>query len=245
MTMNTDIKMKISFFVSLFLIFAGSLCLAGDFPAWMDEVDFSRSAAETSPPIGPTDPETGRVAEFERSSKQNYRPKLPDFSKLREKAIKATIERKASDSLSLQNTISFSEQNREKLQQSRDQLIQLLQTITDPIEKHKLTEEKNLIEQKLDAAARLLELINNEKGNISENISQLSESDFNQALKLQQLIFARPASMSKEKPKEKSAKPPQRNFHKPGKFKSFYLEEKEKAAREAAGPDENIYQDNN
>lgn len=226
--------------VGLAVCHSGALSGA-DFPAWMDEVEFKSSSSsqfQLNAPMAPIDPETGAAAPLESSktSQKFKKPKLPDFSKLREKAIKSTTEKKASDTLSLQHTIEFSEKNRDRLVKNRDDLQDLLKTITDPGEKERLSEEKDLLDKKINAAARLLQLINSGKGNLAGQLSQLSESDFNQAMQLQQMIFGRPSQQKFARPTTKPQKKqePSRQFYKPtSRFKSFFLESKQKAAEES------------
>lgn len=225
---------------SLFFV-AGNMVVAEDFPAWMDEVEFKSSSSsqfQLNDPVAPVDPETGAAAPLESSktSQRFKKPKLPDFSKLREKAIKSTTEKKASDTLSLQHTIEFSEKNRDRLVKNRDDLQSLLKTITDPVEKERLSEEKALLDKKINAAAQLLQLINSGKGSLAGQLSQLSESDFNQAMQLQQLIFGRPSQQKFVPPNNVKAKKqePSRQFYKPtSRFKSFFIESKQKAAEES------------
>ncbi len=220
---------------------AGNMVAAEDFPAWMDEVEFKSSSSsqfQLNDPMAPVDPETGAAAPLESSktSQRFKKPKLPDFSKLREKAIKSTTEKKASDTLSLQHTIEFSEKNRDRLVKNRDDLQSLLKTITDPVEKESLSEEKELLDKKINAAAQLLELINSGKGNLAGQLSQLSESDFNQAMQLQQMIFGRPSQQKFVPQNNGKAKKqePSRQFYKPtSRFKSFFIESKQKAAEES------------
>lgn len=220
------------------LIMQSMPAFAGDFPAWMDEVEFKSGQKELATPQAPLDPETGQAANFE-SRKGSYRPKLPDFSKLREKAIKATSEKKASDTASLSNTISFSEENRQKLEKSRTDLEDLLKTITDPGEKERLTSEKMALDRRIEAASQLLQLIGNQKNDIAAAVSQLSEEDFAKALELQKLIFGRPSEQKKPAGARPVKTDPARQFYRPtSKFKSFYTESKEKAAEELDNQDE-------
>jgi uncharacterized phage infection (PIP) family protein YhgE len=234
-------KCKILLTFAGLLYMAGSMAYAEDFPAWMDEVEFKSSSSsefQLNGPMAPIDPETGSAATIESSktSQKFNKPKLPDFSKLREKAIKSTTEKRASDTLSLQHSIEFSAKNRDRLVKNRDDLQNLLKTITDPVEKERLSEEKELLDKKINAAAQLLQLINSEKGNLAGQLSQLSESDFNQAMQLQQLIFGRPSQQKFVPPKARTIKKqePARQFYKPtSRFKSFFIESKQKAAEES------------
>ncbi len=205
---------------------------AGDFPAWMDEVEFKPVQKELAQPQAPLDPETGQAAGLE-SGRGRFRPKLPDFSKLREKAIKATSEKKASDTANLSNTIGFSEENRQKLEKSRTDLEELLKTITDPGEKERLTSEKVALDRRIEAASQLLQLIGNHKSDVASAISQLSEEDFAKALELQKLIFGRPSDQKKTGEARSAKNDPSRQFYRPtSKFKSFYTESKKKAEEE-------------
>jgi hypothetical protein len=216
--------------------------ISQDFPDWMDEVEFKRPATdkafEFSGPSAPLDPETGQSSGFSSTNKTGLfkKPKLPDFTELRKKAIKATLERKASDSLMFEDSIDFTAENRQKLQNSSQDLHALLKTITDPLEKKKLSEEKAAIDQKLSAMEQLLNIIGPGKASLSDNLSRLSEADYRKALELQRMIFGRPADVKQLTPPEpllkdetpKSERTQNNRAYRPGKIKSIYLENKRK-----------------
>ena len=238
--------MKVFRIISIILFATiGSNCLAQDFPTWMDEVEFKRGSSNTesfqfNSPSGPVDPETGTNASLKSRSpgKLFQKPNLPDFSKLREKAIKAEASRKASDTLEFDNNINFARNNKEKLERTRADLLSLLKDVTDPIEKNKLNQEKETIDKKLNAIEKLFEIVGTGNGNIAKSLTQLTNREYQQAMQLQKLIFGRPSETKNIKPpeplfKDKNNQKPKaksntRSFYRPGKVKSFYLEERNK-----------------
>jgi hypothetical protein len=239
--------MKVLRILSIILLTSfASYCPAGDFPAWMDEVEFKRSpSSETkdfqfNTPSGPIDPETGANSQLRGKSpgKIFKRPELPDFSKLREKAIKAETARKASDTLEFNNSINFARNNKEKLEKTRTDLLSLLKQVTDPIKKEKLTHEKKAIDNKLDAIGKLIDLVGSGQGSMAKSLSQLTDQEYRQALQLQKLIFGKPSETkdivppkplfkTDNKPSIKN-KSSSQNFYRPGRFESFYLEKRNK-----------------
>ncbi|MGM0600380.1 MAG: hypothetical protein ACQETH_11275 [Candidatus Rifleibacteriota bacterium] len=211
----------------------------------MDDVEFKRGSSNTdnfqfSTPSGPIDPETGANSPLKSKSpgKMFKKPELPDFSKLREKAIKAEAERKASDTLEFDNSINFARENKDKLEKTRNDLMSLLKNVTDPTEKNKLNQEKEAIDKKLDAIGKLFNIVGSSKGNMVKNLSQLTDREYKQALQLQKLIFGRPSETKDIEPPKpllqnnnnqpNKTKANTRNFYRPGKFKSFYLEKRNK-----------------
>lgn len=66
---------------------------ANDFPAWMDDVDFSNSKSNSSAAFGgPVDPSTGQISTLESKRGNKFKPNLPDFSEMRKKATKTEQE---------------------------------------------------------------------------------------------------------------------------------------------------------
>ncbi|GAB4279030.1 MAG: hypothetical protein Kow0029_22680 [Candidatus Rifleibacteriota bacterium] len=207
----------------------------------MDEVEFRHDNSPNqsfsfSGPSAPVDPETGDASPLENKIDKGIfkKPKFPDFSKLREKAAKSSKEQRDFDSEKLQTAFESSETQKTELEKDRNKLIELLKTISDPVEKAKLVSEKANIDQKLDAIEQLIKIFGNSSGSFQSRLSQLTDQEFKQALELQKLILGRPSDQ-----KAKSAPPntqaandngftPQKKqrFYKPGKFNSFYLEAK-------------------
>lgn len=230
--------------VCLFLFLCPLSGQQNKFPDWMDEVEF-KSNAKTSQEFqfnGPIDPETGRESTLGGSSKGIFKkPKLPDFSKLREKALKAKLAQREADAPMFKDTISFSEKNQPKLQESSDQLRDLLKTITDPIEKKKVANEKDQLDNKLGAMAKLYQLIGNNPANLKNSLANLTDADYKQALDLKKMIFGKPSDFKETSPAkhdsgEKKIKPlkssKKERFYRPKKLKSFYQESRDKKLSE-------------
>lgn len=82
--------------IALMVVLVNSAAFAqkvNDFPSWMDEVDFSKSRANTSAAFGgPIDPSTGETTTLESKRGNKFKPNLPDFSELRKKATKTEQE---------------------------------------------------------------------------------------------------------------------------------------------------------
>ncbi len=207
------------------------------FPDWMDDVEFKRQGSveqiEFNQLKMPIDPETGQPTTSTSSSvsKKFKRPALPDFSKLREKAVKINSQKKEKDSKKIEQALSRVPEQQEQLLKSQNHLNSLLKTLTDTEEKADVEQQKKQIDEKLNALEQFVNLLNHEKQNLSQSLTNLSNEDFAQALELQKLIFGKP-SQSKKSSAKKNRKAKQNQFYKPGKFKSFYLESQQNQQQE-------------
>jgi hypothetical protein len=207
------------------------------FPDWMDEVEFKRRGSVEQVEFNqlkmPIDPETGQPTTSTSSSvsKKFKRPSLPDFSKLREKAVKSNRQAKEKDSQKIAQALSRVPEQQKQLVKSRNHLSDLLKTLTDTDEKADVEQQKKQIDEKLNALEQFINLLNHEKQNLSQGITNLSKEDFSQALELQKLIFGKP-SQSKKSAAKTNRKARQNQFYKPGKIKSFYLESQQNKQQE-------------
>lgn len=256
--------------LSFALLFAMFFCAGSNvilaqqkFPAWMDEVDTKPANIQGfNEPSSPIDPTTGQPAE-ERVRRKGFKPDLPDFKKMREKAIKAEMEKKNNDANSLEKSYSISVQNLEQLNSSKARLEQLLAANPGSNERLQLLDGLKDIENKIKLSEELLALINcdNASGTPKQAIASLTANQFDRAMALQKQLFsnkpmtagkiARPnppsgledidtvKKNSAENDAEIEARAAQKRHrpYRPGRIKSFYLESKEaqrKAAEEAA-----------
>lgn len=223
--------------LALLTIVLPSLAQSESFPAWMDEVEFKRQGSVEQVEFNqlkmPIDPETGQPTTSTSSSvSQKFkRPALPDFSKLREKAVKVSRQKKEKDGKAIEQSLKKAPEQQKHLLQSRDHLNGLLKTLTDPQEKTDVELQRKQIDEKLNALEQFITMLNHGKQNLSQSITNLSNEDFSQALELQKLIFGKP-SQSKIPATANKNKSKESQFYKPGKFKSFYLESKQNQQQE-------------
>lgn len=187
-----------SIYMLLFLFFLSMTGSAqtSKFPAWMDEVDFSAPApgekAGFNSPQGPVDPSTGQATTIESSKSSVFnKPKLPDFSKLREKAIKSELEKKASDSNQLEQSYSVSLKNLEQLQTSKQKLDTLLAANPGEDERHQLLKAIGEIERKLNLSNELVKLMGSDGvvPDLAKAVASLTPEQYQKALQLSKQLF--------------------------------------------------------
>ncbi len=247
--------MALMLIIPLFCLMADSQILAQQkFPDWMDEVKFdSTSRQGFNEPTMPIDPSTGKAAE-QSAARKGIRPELPDFSKMREKAIKMEMERKKKDADSLEESYSLSLQNLDQLKAGKGRLESLLAANPGENERLQLLEGLKDIEDKIRASEELLSLIGNASATPGQAIASLTADQFARAVKLQKQLFSEKSPKSDSKPPQppnraaeltkteetdeeieaRAAKLRHRPYR-PGRIKSFYRESKEaqkKAAEE-------------
>ena len=245
------------------------LCFAADspapaqqkFPDWMDEVETRPANKQTfNEPDLPIDPATGQPA-AERARRKGFKPELPDFKKMREKAIKAEMEKKSNDANSLEKSYSMSVNNLEQLNKNKTELEQLLAANPGDNARLQLLDGLKDIENKIKLSLELLALIdgNNASGSPKQTIASLTANQFDRALALQKQLFSNkpmtagaitgptppadpsgyastPDSIEDDTELEARAAKNRLRPYRPGRIKSFYLESKEaqkKAAEEA------------
>jgi len=229
------------------------------FPTWMDEVQFERKTPGSgfSEPTAPLDPATGQLSEGSSGGGRGFKPKLPDFSKMREKALKAEFEKRAAAEGELEDSYSASIKNLETLKEKKSRLETLLSANPGENERHQLLSAIAELSQKLALSEEFVNLLNNRKPGVSEEKTQsesLTPAQFNRVIELQQLLFpgykkknASNQPASKPKPENTGEPKPQTEIdfdreptdeelakareYRPGQIKSFYHELK-KANRE-------------
>jgi len=227
------------------------------FPDWMDEVKFDSNARQgINEPVMPIDPATGQAAE-QRPPRKGFKPELPDFSKMREKAIKMEIERKQKDAGSLEESYSLSLKNLDQLKAGKSRLELLLAANPGENERLQILEGLKDIDDKIKASEELLMLIGNASATPAQAIASLTADQFKRAVKLQQQLFsnkagakniktpsppARAAALTAETETDEEiearAAELRHRPYRPGRIKSFYRESKEaqkKAAEEGNG----------
>lgn len=237
-----------------------------NFPAWMNQADQQSTGKQgINEPSMPIDPATGQPA-TESTRSKNFKPQLPDFKKMREKAIKLEMEKKSDAIGSLEKSYSISVKNLEQLKGNKSDLERLLAANPGANERLQLLEGIKEIENKIKASEELLSLIggNNASGTPGQAIASLTAEQFDRAMKLQKQLFskepkkagaikvpARPeppkglnsqtgdatGKESDEEIEARAAKLRHRPYR-PGRIKSFYLESKE-AQKKASEEAEN------
>ncbi len=213
------------------------------FPDWMDEVKFDANARQgINEPLMPIDPATGKAAEA-RPPRAGFKPELPDFSKMREKAMKMEMERKQKDAGSLEESYSLSLKNLDQLKAGKSRLELLLAANPGENERLQLLNGLKDIEDKIRASEELLQLIGNASATPGQAIASLTADQFERAVKLQRQLFpdskgiktptppARAAALTPvpetdEEIEARAAKMRHRPYR-PGRIKSFYRESKE------------------
>lgn len=241
-----------------FLTTAGS-AQTSKFPAWMDEVDFSEPAQSGrtgfNSPQGPVDPTTGQATTIESSKSSVFnKPKLPDFSKLREKAIKSELEKKANDSNQLEQSYSVSLKNMEHLEASRKKLDTLLAADPGEDERHQLLKAIGEIERKLNLSSELVKLMGNDGAvpGLAKAVASLTPEQYQKALQLSKQLFQNSGNGGGEITPPKSLFPefkapakadaegndddneeyePRPRTYRPGQIKPFYHELKKAQQR--------------
>lgn len=220
------------------------------FPEWMDKVNFSPDPAmQQSPePAPPIDPSTGQPSDLPEKSKKFGKPKLPDFSKLREKAIKSELERKAQDDNQLEQTLSGSIKNAELLKKHKTDLEALLATAAGESDRHQLLKAIGETDEKIRLCAELTGIISDKNATESRNlVASLTPDQYRRASEIRKKLFpaasgtftiSEPTSLfpqykapvakddTKKNEDEEEFLPRPRTY-KPGGIKSIYLESKQ------------------
>lgn len=225
------------------------------FPAWMDEVSPDNKASVKvgfNEPAAPIDPSTGQPSATPRPPGSAFhKPNLPDFSKMREKAIKAELEKRLAADGELENSYSASISNLDQLKEKKTNLETLLGANPSDNERNLLLSGLGELSKKLALSEEFIKLLGQDTGQAGQRtpVASLSSTQFNRAIEIQKLLF--PGSSKKRAltnlPPNKSAKgksgvepetgedydrePTEEELikartYRPGGVKSFYLESK-------------------
>lgn len=253
-------------FSLLLLAATTSIFAQQKFPDWMDDVSFDSSGKQgINGPSMPIDPATGQPA-APRSPGRSFKPELPDFKKMREKALKLEMEKKQKETGSLEQSYSLSLKNLEQLKVSKTRLEKLLAANPGATEQLQLLEGLKELENKLKLSEELQSLIGAQgaASTPGQAIASLTADQFARALKLQKLLFSDKApgtgkigtptrpqppsglaqttetANSDETDEEIEARAARARHspYRPGRIKSFYRETKE-AQKKAAEEGEN------
>lgn len=237
-------------------------CLYGNasaqqkFPAWMDEVEpegaNSKETQGFNEPMAPVDPSTGQQSGLNRPAGSVLgKPRLPDFSKMREKALKAELERRASATGELKESYNASLTNLDQLKKSRNQLETLLSANPGENGRHQLLKGLGDLDQKIALSEEFLKLLGgpSAQAGVAPAVASLTSSQFDRVKQIQQLLFpqlkstvsspVQPAAAEKASPapfaarteQSEEAEPTEEELrrartYRPGRIKSFFIESK-------------------
>ncbi len=248
-----DTKLCFGIFLALLFFITQNLSFAHaqqqKFPEWMDKVDFStdKSIQQSPEPAPPVDPSTGQPSASPEKTLKFGKPKLPDFSRLREKAIKAEFERKTKEDNQLEQVLSGSIRNTELLQKHKNDLEALLKTAADEKERHMILKAIGETEQKIRLCNELSDIIaeNNPASQSTNLVASLTPEQYRRAADIKQQLFpvgsgtfsiSQPASLfpqyippkktQKDNPEDEEYQPKPRDYR-PGRIKSIYLESRQ------------------
>lgn len=218
------------------------------FPEWMDEVTFSGSNSTDktgfNEPVAPIDPATGAPSsEKDRKNSPFGKPNLPDFKKMREKAVKAEMEQKAKENNALESSFNASLKNKDSLLKTKAQLESLLAADPPQTEKNTLLQALGETENKIRLIAELGELLKSgDEEALGQTIASLTPEKFKKAMEIRQQLFPgkpaeagkirEPASLFAEQDAKQNSKkhiPIEEEFtprkkYRPGQIKSIYIE---------------------
>lgn len=233
---------KIHAVFSILLTFLLTTCVYAKeptFPKWMDEVNFNtnnNNKINFNEPSSPIDPETGKPSPIKSNENRFFRkPRLPDFKKLRQKALKAKMEKNSSGTTQINPRINLSIKNLSNLKKSEQSLDEQLRRAASDILKRTLISQKNKLSNKIKALEEIKSILARQNAkSISEiksprimnRINQLSSFIFN-IMKPHKKTLEVPKPITIETNQGFSHSIPKR-FYRPKPFKSFYLESKEK-----------------
>ena len=222
------------------------------FPSWMEEVELRKPAAQNSfnEPTAPVDPATGQPSTSSKGPGAAFgKPKLPDFSKLREKAIKAEFEKRAAAEGELENSYSASVKNIDQLKSEKSRLETLLAAGPGDNERQQLLAGIGGLAQKIALSEELIKLLGQGGDpNAKIPVASLSSAQFDRAIEIKKLLFpgshktaplpfkspAKSATAVESEPQtvDHDREPTEEELirarqYKPGRIKSFYKEMKQ------------------
>lgn len=241
------------YLTAFLLLFAGqTLADPPKFPSWMEEVELRKPGASNgfNEPAAPVDPATGQPSTSSRGPGSAFgKPKLPDFSKLREKAIKAEFEKRAAAEGELENSYSASVKNIDQLKSEKSQLETLLSASPGDKERQQLLAGIGGLAQKIALSEELIRLLSQGgEPNAKIPVASLSSAQFDRAIEIKKLLFpgshkaaalpaaapikAITATESQPQAVDHDREPTEEELirarqYKPGRIKSFYKEMKQ------------------
>lgn len=231
------------------------------FPSWMDEVNLKENSQGFNEPSAPIDPSTGQPAPTSRPAGSAFgKPVLPDFAKMREKAVKAELEKRLAADGELENSYSASISNLDQLKENKTRLESLLAANPSENERQMLLSGLGDLSQKLALSQEFIKLLGGSSDGANQRtpVASLTQPQFNRAIELQKLLFPgsgkrkatgyipadnRVASLTtnlnQKITKDPELEPTEEELRKsrtyqPGKIKSFYLESKKKEQQQEA-----------
>jgi|GEM_PF-1221546 len=181
--------------ISYFMMLAAGGIAQQKFPAWMDEAGASDSKTVTqgfNEPAAPVDPSTGQPSGIGRPPGSVMgKPVLPDFSKMREKAIKAELERRVGSEGELESSYSASISNLDQLKNDKSRLESLLAAAPGANERQQLLAGLGELSKKLALSEEFVRLLgqNGQAGSSTQQVASMSAAQFNRAIELQRLLF--------------------------------------------------------
>lgn len=212
------------------------------FPSWMDEVEFDRRQPQNfSEPAAPIDPATGRPASARAKGKFG-RPNLPDMKKMREKAMKAELQRSTNEKNQFEQSMSSSIKNISHLESSEKQLLDMLKAQENQ-PSPELENQLEFLRQRLSAARELKDMLlaGEDEEKLGQVIASLTPDQFSRAKILQNIIFPQQQQPKAAKEPEKLKEPEpllphnrfnpgapgKRSFYRPTTRKSIFMERRE------------------
>jgi len=201
-------------------------------------------------PTAPIDPATGQPSTNSKGPGAAFgKPKLPDFSKLREKAIKAEFEKRAAAEGELENSYSASVKNIDQLKSEKSRLETLLAAGPGDNERQQLLAGIGGLAQKIALSEELIKLLSQSGDpNAKIPVASLSSAQFDRAIEIKKLLFpgshkaaplpfkaptkATKAVESEPQAVDHDREPTEEELikarqYKPGRIKSFYKEMKQ------------------
>lgn len=181
--------------IMILFFMAAAVCCSGQqkFPDWMDEVELKSDSAKQgfNEPEAPIDPSTGQPSPGSRPPGSIFgKPKLPDFSKMREKAIKTELERRAAAEGDLEGSYSASINNIDSLKAEKAKLETLLAASPGQNEKQQLLAGIGELAKKLALSEEFIKLLDqNSSGTRQTPVASMTAAQFNRAIELQSLLF--------------------------------------------------------
>ena len=241
------------YLTAFLLLFAGQILAdPPKFPSWMEEVELRKQSTEAgfNEPTAPVDPATGQPSTNSRGPGSAFgKPKLPDFSKLREKAIKAEFEKRAAAEGELENSYSASVKNIDQLKSEKSRLETLLAAGPGDNERQQLLAGIGGLAQKIALSEELIKLLSQGSDpNAKIPVASLSSAQFDRAIEIKKLLFpgshkaaplpfkaptkATKAVESEPQAVDHDREPTEEELikarqYKPGRIKSFYKEMKQ------------------